>query len=160
MRKQWIMLGAVLTSSAAGTLACSGSSSNNSGAQNDAGGADSSVGSDAEGAETGAVDAPNDAPMDALADAQSALDGGVEAAADASVPARLLLSYNGSTTSELVAFGLASQAVDGRLIYPGTSATTYVTPDEPLAAGAGERPGRRGSIPSSPWVIDSSWNVA
>jgi hypothetical protein len=103
--------------------------------------------SDAKASEAGSLDGP------------SGLDGGADASADAvAPPPRLLLSYNGSNTSELVAFGLQSKAVDGRLIYPGFIGTTYVTPTSPwLMEQANDVVARLD--PAQPWVIQSSWNV-
>jgi hypothetical protein len=97
---------------------------------------------------------------DAQASEAGSLDGGAEASADVlAPPPRLLLSYNGSSTSELVAFGLESKAVDGRLIYPGFIGTTYVTPTSPwLMEQANDVVARLD--PLQPWVIQSSWNVA
>jgi hypothetical protein len=189
MRQQWIVLGGVLTWSACAMVACSSSNGNGGAPGDDAGGTDSSVVGDAQPAETGApvdaamgapADSPTDAPLDAEIDApadgptngqgdaqadapidgQASPDGGFEASADgAPAPARLLLSYNGGTTSELSAFGLASNAVDGRFIYPGFIGTTFVTPASPwLLEQANDVVGRLDPI--RPWVVDSSWNVA
>jgi hypothetical protein len=78
---------------------------------------------------------------------------------DASIPTRLLLSYNGSAQSELVAFGLQSGAVEGRLTYDDTSGGAYVGATFPwLLEQYTDRVGRLD--PQSPWVVDSSWNVA
>jgi len=126
---------------ASGALAC-GSGDDSSGPIPDASGGDASMQSDAKGSEA------------------SAGDGGSEASSDGvAPPPRLLLSYNGTSTSELVAFGLQSKAVDGRLIYPGFIGTTYVTPTSPwLMEQANDVVALLD--PMQPWVIQSSWNVA
>jgi|HubBroStandDraft_1064217.scaffolds.fasta_scaffold00177_30 hypothetical protein len=132
---------------ATGALAC-GSGDDSSSSIPDASGSDASMQSDAKGSEAGSLDGP------------SGLDGGTEASADGGAPPpRLLLSYNGSNTSELVAFGLQSKAVDGRLTYPGFIGTTYVTPTSPwLMEQASDVVALLD--PMQPWVIRSSWNVA
>jgi hypothetical protein len=143
MRKQWIVLGAVLTGSAAGAVACSSSTNGGGAPVVDSGVTDSSVASDVEQVETGA-------------DGPAVVDSGVEAATP---PSRLLLSYNGETTSELAAFGLTSKGVDGRLIYPGFIGATAVTTTSPwLLEQSNDVVGRLDAL--QPWVIDSSWNVA
>jgi hypothetical protein len=126
---------------ATGALAC-GSGDDSSAPLPDASGSDASKLGDAQSSEAGS------------------LDGGAEGSADAlAPPPRLLLSYNGSSTSELVAFGLESKAVDGRLTYPGFIGTTYVTPTSPwLMEQANDVVARLD--PLQPWVIQSSWNVA
>jgi hypothetical protein len=150
-------------------------------AEADAGEPDASMLPDVEGPDTGSVDAAMpgtsfdaaadaggpDAPVlgdaggpDVTADA-TLLDGSAEAAIDAtSQPApRLLLSYNGESTSELVAFGLDSKAVDGRLVYPGFIGTTFVTPTSPwLLEQANDVVAQLD--PLQPWVVQSSWGVA
>ncbi len=128
---------------ATGALAC-GSGDDSSASIPDASGGDASTQSDAQGSEAGST----------------GLDGGSEASADGvAPPPRLLLSYNGSTTSELVAFGLQSKAVDGRLTYPGFIGTTHVTPTSPwLMEQANDVVALLD--PMQPWVIRSSWNVA
>jgi hypothetical protein len=94
--------------------------------------------------------APGDAPStDAPTNDTGTPDG---------APPRLLLSFNGSSSSELVAFDLQSKAVDGRLEYPGYIGTSYVTPSSPWVLEqqndvVGLLDGNK------PWVLDSSWNV-
>lgn len=87
---------------------------------------------------------------------------GTDADADADAappPPRLLLSYNGASQSELVAFGMQSKAVDGRLLYPGFIGTTYVTPSAPwLLEQSNDVVARLHR--QQPWVMSSSWNVA
>jgi hypothetical protein len=79
---------------------------------------------------------------------------------------RLLLSYNGTSQSELVAFGMASQAVDGRLVYDYPLGAAYVEPAAPWLLEQEPNPGQEGTEavakldPLSPWVIGASWNVA
>ena len=85
--------------------------------------------------------------------------GAADADATVSAPARLLLSYNGSSQSELVAFGLASKQVDGRLVYGDFLGAAYVVPSSPwLLEEGNDVVGRLD--PQKPWVIDASWNVA
>jgi hypothetical protein len=119
-----------------------------------------------------AADAGHDGSTDATAtgdanaqspDAQPAEAGGNDAVAetppDGGAPSRMLLSYNGSSESELVAFGLTSKAVDGRLVYPGFIGTTYVTASSPwLLEQANDVVARLDT--QEPWVVRSSWNVA
>jgi hypothetical protein len=114
---------------------------------------------DATASGEGGDGAPNPAEAggsDAVADAST---GGDTAAPDAGIPQRMLLSYNGSSQSELAAFGLASKTVDGRLTYPGFIGTTYVTASGPwLLEQANDVVARLDS--QQPWVVRSSWNVA
>jgi hypothetical protein len=78
---------------------------------------------------------------------------------DASIPTRLLLSFNGSSQTELVAFGLKSGAVDGRLTFDDYLGGAYVGATSPwLLEESTDIVGRLD--PQSPWVIDSSWSVA
>ncbi len=177
---------ATLVSSMAGGVACSSSGGSET---PDAGKTDAAVLADAQGFETGpidgspvndtgapaldgggadvasegAADAATDGTADAATDgtADAAADGATDAAGDVdATPApRLLLSYNGETTSELVAFGLDSKAVDGRFIYPGYIGTTFVTPTSPwLLEQGNDVVGRLD--PLQPWVVQSSWSVA
>ena len=74
-------------------------------------------------------------------------------------PSRLLLTYNGSATSELVAFGLASKKVDGSLTFGGTLGTAYAGPTAPwLLEQEVDVVARLDA--QQPWAIDASWNVA
>jgi hypothetical protein len=80
-------------------------------------------------------------------------------AGDAGPLQRLLLSYNGATQSELVAFGTASKAVDGRYVYPAFIGTSYVTADSPwLLEQSNDVVAKLD--PMQPWKVDSSWSVA
>jgi hypothetical protein len=143
MRNQWIVFAAFFFFSTAGLAAC-GSGDDTSTPTADAGPvADASMQHDAQPPDSGS-------PVP---------DGSAADAADATPPPRLLLSYNGASTSELVAFGLDSKAVDGRFTYPGFIGTTCVTPTSPwLMEQANDVVARLD--PLQPWVIDSSWNVA
>jgi len=112
-----------------------------------------------------------DAGVDAarLADS-STFDGGLEAGSDSTVGgdagdadaapplARLLLSYNAGQ-SEMVAFGLDSHAVDGRLVYPDFIGTAWATQTDPWLLEQGNDVVAR-LDPSQPWVVRSSWSVA
>jgi hypothetical protein len=143
MRNQRIVFATFLLFSTAGLAAC-GSGDDTSTPTPDAGPvADASMPHDAQSPDAGA-------PVP---------DGSAADAADATPPPRLLLSYNGASTSELVAFGLDSKAVDGRFTYPGFIGTTYVTPTSPwLMEQANDVVARLD--PLQPWLIASSWNVA
>jgi hypothetical protein len=79
--------------------------------------------------------------------------------ADAAPPPRMLLTYNGASQSELVAFGLASSSVDGRLVYDDFIGTAYVGGGAPwLLEQSTDLVGRLDV--QKPWVVDSSWSVA
>jgi hypothetical protein len=111
------------------------------------GGPDSSVASDGS--------TPFDAGMfvDSAAPPEGGGDGGV------APPSRLLLSYNGSASSELVAFGMQSKAVDGRMTYEDYLGTAYVGSTAPwLLEQSTDVVARLDA--QQPWVVDSSWNVA
>jgi hypothetical protein len=155
MRKQWVVI-AVLGWSAAGmTLGC--------------GSGDDSVAPVPKG------DAGSDASMDATAGDGAAHDGastdaseagpitdaaqGDAAPSDAAVPTRMLLTYNGSTQSELVAFGVQSGQVDGRLVYNGGLGATTVGPKAPWLLEQSEDVVAR-LDPAQPWKIAEQWNVA
>jgi hypothetical protein len=89
-----------------------------------------------------------------------------EASTEAGILPRLLLSYNGATQSELVAFGMASQAVDGRKVYDYPVGTAYVDPPGPWLLEQEPNVGQEGTEAVvrldavSPWVFGASWNVA
>jgi hypothetical protein len=84
----------------------------------------------------------------------------VDAGTDgATVTPRLLVSFNGSTDSELVAFNLTTNAVDGRLKVPSFLGTTYVSGDAPyFLAQATDQVLKLDA--KEPWKVVSSWNVA
>lgn len=106
------------------------------------------------GADGGADATTSDASVDAAIDA----NGDASDASDAGGPPRLLLSYNGMTSSELVAMNVATGQVDGRLSYPGFIGTTWTgAPDPYLLEQANDLVVRldRGR----PWVPRASWNV-
>jgi hypothetical protein len=72
---------------------------------------------------------------------------------------RMLLTYDTQGQSELVAFGLASSSVDGRLLYPASTGTAYVGGNSPwLLEQSIDVVGRLDT--QQPWVVDSSWSVA
>jgi hypothetical protein len=94
-----------------------------------------------------------------------------ESSGQASILPRLLLSYNGTTSdgatkSELVAFGMASQQVDGRTTYDYSIGTAYVESAAPWLLEQEPNVGHEGSEavarldPLQPWVIAASWKVA
>ena len=75
------------------------------------------------------------------------------------IPTRLLLSYNGGTQSELVAFGLQSGSVDGRLTFNDYLGGAYVGETAPwLLEQSTDVVGRLD--PLRPWELDSTWSVA
>jgi hypothetical protein len=144
--KRTMTLMAALVSSAAAVGACSG---------------DDTVGSvDAGGIATDATPldstTPDAATLDATGDGSAAPDADADAAPP---PTRILLSFNGSSTSELAAFGVVSKHVDGDLIYPGSLGTTSTASPSPyLLEQKSDVVARLDG--QQPWVIDSSWNVA
>jgi hypothetical protein len=145
MHRHWFVVVGALAWSAAGLIACGDDTEV---APVDAG-PDASLESDSGGFETGAFDSS------ALPDAST----GADAEAGQPPPARLLLSYNATTQSELDVFGLQSQGVDGRLVYPGFIGTTATTGSSPwLLEQASDLVARLDPI--QPWIMRSSWNVA
>jgi hypothetical protein len=103
----------------------------------------------------------NDAAAETSADARSDApsDAGAEADADAApVPARLLLSYNGMSSSELVALNVGTGAVDGRLTYPSFIGTTTAQgPDPYLMEQATDVVARLDRV--EPWIVRSAWST-
>jgi hypothetical protein len=86
-------------------------------------------------------------------------EAGSDADAGVAPPSRLLLSYNGTDSSELVAFGLQSRAVDGRLTYGDALGTAYVGTSAPwLLEQSTDVVARLDA--EQPWIIDASWSVA
>jgi hypothetical protein len=74
-------------------------------------------------------------------------------------PARLLLSMNNASTSELVAFNIADKKVDGRYTYPGFIGLTSSQGAVPyLLEEAKDIVAKLD--PQRPWEITSSWNLA
>jgi hypothetical protein len=101
------------------------------------------------------------AAFDAASSVEAGTDGALDAAADAaaSAPSRLLLSYDASSQSELVAFGLASKQVDGRLVYADSIGTAYVGGSAPwLLEQRSDIVARLDA--QKPWLVDASWTVA
>jgi hypothetical protein len=88
----------------------------------------------------------------------SGVDGGDDAPVDAGIRDRLLLSYNGASTSELVVFDLADKSVAGRLTYPGFIGATAAQGSEPFlleqAVDVVARLDR-----AEPWIVRGSWDV-
>jgi hypothetical protein len=144
MKTRFLAAGA-LVASAAGLLACGDDTVV---APPDAG-PDGSVVSDATAADSGSPDVVE--TVDSSLDADAA-----ETAPPP--PTRLLLSFNGASQSELVAFGLASHAVDGRLQYPDFIGTTATTPSSPFLLEQSLDVVAR-LDPLQPWVVRSSWSV-
>ncbi|HEY4015214.1 MAG TPA: hypothetical protein VGM06_17845 [Polyangiaceae bacterium] len=146
MRKSWLWLVAPVCGAAV-AIAC-----DNQGTVQlpyEDGGPEASTGSD------------GSTPFEAgtFVDSAAPLEGGADAEAGAAPPSRLLLSYNGSSSSELVAFGMQSQKVDGRMTYPDYLGTAYVGPTAPwLLEQSTDIVGRLDA--QQPWVVDSSWSVA
>jgi len=156
MKKKWFGLAAVgaVVSTGAGGVVIAGCGDDTVQALPD-GGTDGSVSFDAPPYEAG--NGEGGEGNDGQVGSGDAGDGG-----DAQVsnpPSRLLLSYNGTTQSELVAFGLQSGAIDGFYVYPGFIGTTFVTPNSPwLLEQASDVVARLD--PLKPWQVQSSWNVA
>ena len=99
--------------------------------------------------------------VDSAAPPDGGGDGGgpVDADAGGTPPSRLLLSYNGAASSELVAFGLQSKTVDGRMTYGDYLGTAYAGTTAPwLLEQSTDIVARLDA--EKPWVVDSSWNVA
>ncbi len=112
-------------------------------------------GTDADGgAWDGGADASDASSMSVDGDAAFG-----DADAEGGQATRLLLSYNGTKSSELVAFNVKSGEVAGRLEYPGFLGTTYVGDTNPwLLEQAVDLVAELN--PTQPWLIRSSWNVA
>ncbi len=159
MKRSWTVLVGVLVASASGLLACTGDDSAVSPAE---AGVDSAVAPEDGGSDAGADASTGDSSSTADSSASSetgAGDGGVDAG-DAGAPAtRLLLSYNGSNSSVLAAFGLQSGTTDGFFTYPDFIGTTSITPAAPwVLEQSTDVVGRLD--PYHPWVVQSSWSVA
>ena len=150
MRSLWC-LGAFAVASV-GAVACGGDDVTNGpvdagreGRAADATMADGNTGDGGQG-DAGPSDAGKDASFDA-----NGTDSGP-------VPPRVLVSYNGGTTSELVAINIAGKHVDGDLTYPGFIGTTSVVSPAPfLLEQANDVVARLDS--TEPWKIQSSWSV-
>jgi hypothetical protein len=145
MHRQWLLVVGALAWSAAGFVACGDDTEV---APLD-GGTDASVLTDSS--------APDSSSPDGAENTDSSQGGDADAAPPP--PTRLLLSLNGSTQSELAAFGLQSRVVDGRLVYPDYIGTTVITPSSPFLLEQGNDIVAR-LDPLQPWVTRSSWNVA
>ena len=142
MRKSFICLAALACCGAAAAVACDSQGTIALPYQD--GGPDTSTSYDGS--------TPFDAGM--FVDSAAPADGGADASdAGPPPPSRLLLSYNGASSSELVAFGLQSKAVDGRMTYPDYLGTAYVGDDRAVAAravdGRRREARRRSSLGSS-----------
>ena len=99
-------------------------------------------------------------PHDATTGDSSTPLPGVDASFDATTSTpRLLVSFNGSTSSEMVAFNLQTNTVDGRLVVPSYIGATYVSGDSPFfLAQATDQVLKLD--PKQPWKVVSSWSVA
>jgi hypothetical protein len=170
MRRQAVVLAALTWSAAGGLLSCESNGSTPAVGGTDAatdGAVDgSAIATEAgEPPDSGATDS-GVAVVDAAIDGRASIgdatfDAGVEeeSGSDAAVPTRMLLSFNGSSQSELVAFNLSSNQVDGRLLYPASFGTTSIGPKAPwLLEESSDVVARLD--PTQPWKIASSWNVA
>ncbi|HTQ42087.1 MAG TPA: hypothetical protein VMI75_04960 [Polyangiaceae bacterium] len=154
MKNEWLGLAALgaVVSAGAGGVVLTGCGDDTVLALPD-GGTDGSVSFDAPPYEAGNGDGGEGN------DGQVGADAGDGGDAQGSTPARLLLSFNGSTQSELVAFGLQSGTIDGFYVYPGFIGTTFVTPNSPwLLEQASDVVARLD--PLMPWQVQSSWSVA
>jgi len=146
MRKSWLWLVA-LACSAAAADACDDQGTIQLPFQD--GGPESSTAFDSS--------TPFEAGM--FVDSAAPPEGGGDAEAGVAPPSRLLLSYNGAASSELVAFGLQSKAVDGRMTYQDYLGLAYVGSTAPwLLEQSTDIVARLDA--QQPWVVDSSWNVA
>lgn len=87
---------------------------------------------------------------------------GPEAGGDSSTPRgpmRVLTTFNGPTSSELVVLDRATGRIEGRLGFPGFLGTTYVTEEGPfLLEQAADVVARLD--PDEPWKITASYGVA
>jgi hypothetical protein len=157
MKSSWIVFVGALVSSAAGLLACTGDDNVAPGAE---AGVDSAVTPEDGGSDSSTVDSSTSSDSGAAdssssTEASPGTDGG-----DAAAPlTRLLLSFNGSNSSVLAAFGLQSGQTDGFLTYPDFIGTTSITPAAPwVLEQSTDVVGRLD--PYHPWVVQSSWSVA
>ena len=73
-------------------------------------------------------------------------------------PPRLLLTLNQTTTSEVAAINLSTNAVDGRLTYTSKFGTTWAKNEDPYVL-AGETDVVSRLDPQQPWNVLSSWNI-
>jgi hypothetical protein len=146
MRKSWSVLVALACAAAAGA-ACDSQGTIQLPYQDGGPGGDASV-----------FDGPTPFDSGTFVDSAAPTEGGDADAAPAP-PSRLLLSYNGETSSELVAFGMESKAVDGRLVYGDYLGTAYVGSTAPwLLEQSTDVVARLDA--QHPWMVDSSWSVA
>jgi hypothetical protein len=107
----------------------------------------------------GTFDGPTPVEAGTFVDSAAPPDAGDAGEAGPPPPSRLLLTYNGSASSELVAFGLASKKADGRMTYPDPIGTAYVGATAPwLLEQTTDVVARLDA--QEPWKIDASWNVA
>ena len=157
MKRSWTVLVGVLVASASGLLACTGDDNAVSPAE---AGVDSAVTPEDGGSDSSTVDSSPSSDS-AGADSSSSTEAGPGSdGGDAGAPAtRLLLSYNGSNSSVLAAFGLQSGTTDGFFVYPDFIGTTSITPAAPwVLEQSSDVVGRLD--PYHPWVVQSSWSVA
>ncbi len=156
MRKQVVVFVVLAGTAGGATWGCGGGDDSVSPVPKD-GGSDSAADATAD-AKAGEGGAPSDAgDGGVLSDASES--GDAAATSDASTPQRLLLSYNGGTQSELVAFGVEAKTIDGRLLYPGTFGTTYPGPKAPWLLEQDVDVVAR-LDPAEPWKVAASWNVS
>jgi len=156
MQTRWI-LGALALGGGAWLLGCGGDdilyATDSGGVPSHGDGAvhmDSTTGDSMPQPETG-PEAAADAPADRVAEAADA--------GDAALPERLLLSDNGSSTSELVVVDVPSRTVAGRLSYPGFIGTTDAKGAFPFLLEQSADVVAQ-LDPALPWQIDRSWNVS
>lgn len=157
MKRSWTVLVGVLVASASGLLACTGDDNAVSPAE---AGVDSAATPEDGGSESSTVDSSTSSDS-AAADSSSSTEAGpgTDGGDATAPPTRLLLSYNGSNSSVLAAFGLQSGQTDGFLVYPDFIGATSITPAAPWVLE--QSSDVVGSLdPQHPWVVQSSWNVA
>jgi hypothetical protein len=145
--KKTMTCGLALVMSAAAVAACN-DSFDDVAPNYEAGAGDGAVGDATAG--DGASDATTDGAQ---------VDGAIgDGGSDAATPSRLLLSYNGASSSELVALNVASGQVDGRLTYPGFIGTTSTqSPDPYVLEQSNDVVGKLDR--ATPWLVRSTWNV-
>lgn len=101
-------------------------------------------------------DAPTETKKDASPDAEPPLPPNCGDTAGA--PQRLLVTINGSGSSEIVAFNVADRKVDGRLAFADDFGRTFARSGDPYLLGQTTDLVTRLN-PKRPWERVSSWNV-
>ena len=122
------------------------------------GASDGSAGADASGDATAGSDSGSRDATHDVGPGEAAADSPTDSSTDAGIATRLLLSYNATSTSELVAFDVVQKQVAGRLTYPGFIGTTSTqSPDPYLMEQANDVVAKLDR--AEPWIVRSSWSV-